>query len=234
MGLDTLNLAKEALGLSLALEETHSELHANGIRPTGFYSIDGPLNTQQHQDITSWIKSEAKAGPLILDRGARWTSLALNSVDAQHQEARDFEVTEVCRFFNVLPIMIGHTGDKSSTYASAEAMFTAHRVHTLDPEYTRIQESADVNLLTQRDRANGFYWKFMANGLLRASARDLGEYFARALGSGGHNPWHTQDEIRALLDYDPMGGNAATLLAPMAATAQPSDDDDEPEDENED
>lgn len=215
MGLDTLNLAKEALGLSIALEESHALLHANGVSPSGIYSVESTLNPQQHADLVKWLKSEAGVAnsgrAMVLDRGAKWLSTAMNGVDSQHKETRDHQITEVCRFWGVLPIMIGHTGDKASTYASAEAMFTAHKVHTLDPWFTRIQESADVNLLTAAERRGGYYFKFNANGLLRGSSTDRSAYYAKALGSGGSPAWMSQDEVRALEELDPMGGTAAVL-----------------------
>lgn len=224
LGLDTLKIAREALGLSVALEESHAGLHANGVRPSGVYSVEGTLDTPQQQKLVAWLKKEAAASvhsPMVLDRNAKWLSQAMTGVDAQHIETRDKQIEEVCRFFGVLPIMIGHTGDKASTYASAEAMFTAHKVHTLAPWYTRIQESADVNLLTDDERKGGYYFKFVVNALLWASAKDLADYCAKALGSGGSPAWHTQDEIRALTEYDPMGGEAAKL-PPRSGTPAPT------------
>jgi HK97 family phage portal protein len=225
MGLDTLNIAKEALGLSIALEESHSGLHANGVQPSGVYSIDGPLTTEQNEKLVNWLKKQAAAGsgnPLVLDRGAKWVSQTMSGVDAQHKETRDHEIAEVCRFFGILPIVIGHTGDKASTYASAEAMFDAHKVLGLNPWFERIQDSANINLLTDKERAKGYYFKFFANGLLRASAKDRAEYYAKALGSGGSPAWMTQDEIRALEEQDPMGGEAAKLPPMLNKAPQPT------------
>lgn len=215
LGLDTLNLAREALGLSIALEESHAKIHENGLRPSGVYSVEGSLTADQHAKLVGWLKKEASGenagAPLVLDRGATWLSQTMNGVDAQHKETRDHQIEEVCRFFGVLPIMIGHTGGKANTYASAEAMFTAHKVHTLDPWLTRIQQSADVNLLTEAERRAGLYFKFNANGLLRGSSKDRGDYFAKALGAGGAPAWMSQDEVRALEELDPMGGEASRL-----------------------
>jgi HK97 family phage portal protein len=213
MGMDTLNMAREAVGLSVALEESAASLHANGVRPSGVYSVEGTLNEKQQKDLVAWLKREAAApgATMVLDRNAKWLSTAMTSIDAQHKEMRDQQLEEVCRFFGVLPIMIGYTGDKATTYASAEAMFTAHKVHTLAPEYTRIQESADVNLLTDKERADGYYFKFAVNALAWASMKDQAEYFAKALGAGGSPAWHSQDEIRAFVEFDPMGGEAAKL-----------------------
>jgi HK97 family phage portal protein len=221
MGLDTLEIAKDALGLSMALEDSAASLHSNGVRPSGVYSVEGTLNETQQKNLVSWLKKEAltPGAPMVLDRAAKWVSTAMSSVDAQHKEMRDQQVEEVCRFFGVLPIMIGYTGDKANTYASAEAMMTAHKVHTLAPEYTLIQESADINLLTDEQRKQGYYFKFVVNALQWANLKDQGEYFGKALGSGGSRPWLTQDEVRALIEFDPMGGDAAQLLPPPGSNS---------------
>lgn len=222
MGLDTLEVAKDALGLSMALEDSAAGLHANGVQPSGVYSVEGALNPEQHASLVNWLKREALApgSPLVLDRAAKWTPLAMKSVDAQHKEMRDQQVEETCRFFGVLPIMIGYTGDKATTYASAEAMYTAHKVHTLSPEWTRIQESADINLLTDAQRKAGYYFKFVVNAMQWAAVKDQAEYFSRALGSGGSPAWHTQDEVRSFIEFDPMGGEASRL--PPLINASPA------------
>jgi HK97 family phage portal protein len=223
MGLETLSMAREAMGLSIALEQSQANLHANGVRPTGVYSVDGSLDERQYDKLNAWIKKEAAAGgggTLILDRGAKWLSQTMTGVDAQHKEIRDQQVEEVCRFFGILPTVIGFTGDKANTYASAEAMFAAHRVQTLAPWWTRIQESADINLLRDDERKQGYYFKHIASGLLLATAKDQGEVFAKALGSGGSPAWMTQDEVRELLELDPFGGEAAKLPPRVAAPAR--------------
>jgi HK97 family phage portal protein len=227
LGIDVLNIARDALGLAVALEDSQSSLHANGVRPSGVYSVDGTLSQQQHKDLANWLKEQAgaKAGtPMVLDRGAKWLSQTMTGRDAQHKEVRDQQVEEVCRFFGVLPIVIGYSGDKANTYASAEAMFAAHRVQCLAPWWTRIETSADINLLTDEERKKGYYFKHVANGLLLASAKDQAEYLAKALGSGGAPAWMTQDEARGLIELDPFGGKAAQLPERLAAVQPPKQD----------
>jgi HK97 family phage portal protein len=215
LGLDTLKLVREALGLAIATEETHARLHEKGVRTTGTYSVDGPLGKEQYQQLKAWLIKEAagaeNAGaPMILDRGAKWLSQQMTGLDAQHLETRRFQIEEVCRGMDVMPIMVGYS-DKAQTYASAEQMFLAHVIHTLMPWYARIEQSADVNLLTAKEREQGLYFKFIATGLLRGSAKDRSEYFAKALGAGGSPPWMTQDEVRSLEELNPFGGTAAEL-----------------------
>lgn len=215
LGMDALNVAREALGLAIATEESHAKLHAKGVRASGTYSVDSNLNADQYKSLKAWIEKEMagaeNAGsPMILDRGAKWLSTAMTGLDAQHLETRKFQIEEICRFFGVMPIMVGYS-DKAATYASAEQMFLSHVVHTLSPWYARVENSADLHLLTKKERASGLYFKFMAAGLLRGAAKDRAEYYAKALGSGGSPAWMTQDEIRGLEELNPLGGDAAIL-----------------------
>ena len=223
-GMDVVNMAKEALGLAIATEETHSKLHAKGVKPSGTYSVDGNLSPDQYKQLKTWIEkefagAENSGAPMILDRGAKWMSQSMTGLDAQHLETRKFQIEEICRFFGVMPIMVGYS-DKSSTFASAEAFFDAHVRHSLAPWYARIEQSADAYLLTKKERADGLYFKFIAAGLLRGAAKDRAEYYSRALGSGGSPAWMAVDEIRALEELNPMGGDAATFSA--AKPAQPA------------
>jgi HK97 family phage portal protein len=222
-GMEVLTMAREALGLAMATEETHAKLHAKGVRPSGTYSVDGPLDDKQYGQLKAWILKEMagaenSGSPMILSRGAKWLNQTMSGLDAQHLETRRFQIEEICRFFGVMPIMVGYS-DKATTYASSEQMFLAHVVHTLSPWYARIEQSADINLLSKKERASGLYFKFVAAGLLRGAAKDRAEYFAKALGSGGSPAWMTQDEVRSLEELNPMGGEAAALPKPPAQPA---------------
>lgn len=213
-GMDALDLAREAVGLSIAAEASQGRLHKNGVRAAGVYSVEGTLNGQQHKDLRKFLADnyagENSGLPMVVDRAAKWLPLALSGVDAQHLETRRFQVEEVCRAMGVMPIMVFST-DKATTYASAEAMFAAHVIHTLAPWWERIEQSIDCNLLTERDDRDGIYAKFVGQGLLRGSMKDRADYFAKALGSGGSPAWMTPDEVRRMEEMNPMGGDAAKL-----------------------
>ncbi len=220
-GLDVMQLAREAIGLSLATEESHASLHERGVRPSGVYSVEGALSPEQYKSLRAWIDASmagaANAGAVMLmDRNAKFTPMAVTGVDAQHLETRRYQVEEVCRFFRVMPIMVGYS-DKAATYASAEQMFLAHVVHTLMPWYERIQQSAEVNLLTKQERADGYYIKLNEAGLLRGAMKDTAEYLYR-LTMGGIME---RNEVRAKLDLNPIAG-LDEPLTPTNMTTDPS------------
>lgn len=221
MGMESVKLAREAIGLSLALEAAHARLHKNGVQPSGVYTVANVLTEDQHKKLSAWLRKEASGdlggAPLILDNGANWLSRQMTGVDAQHVETRRLQIEEVCRAMRVMPIMVG-AADKTATYASAEQMFIAHAVHTLAPWAERIEQSADVALLGG-DPA--LYTVLDLRGLMRGALKDQAEYYAKALGAGGGPAWMTQDEVRVESDLNPMGGTAATLREPSNVAKTP-------------
>jgi HK97 family phage portal protein len=223
-GLDALELAREALGLSIAAESTQAELHANGLRTSGTYSVEGELDENQYLFLRKFLKEHFtgsnSGAPMILDRSAKWLSSTMSGVDSQHLETRRFQVEEVCRAMGVMPIMV-FSSDKAATYASAEAMFQAHVVHTLAAWWERIEQSIDCNLLSRADDDAGIYAKFVGQALMRGSMKDRADYYAKALGSGGSPAWLTQDEIRGMEEMNPMGGTAAQLPVPTNVPKPP-------------
>ncbi len=215
-GLDTVKLARDAIGLSIATERAHADLHRNGVRTSGLYSVEGKLGGEGFEKLSAWLDSHSdgkpNAGkPMIVDMGAKYTPMQMSGVDAQHLETRKHQIEEICRAFGVMPIMVGHA-DKTATYASAEQMFQAHVVHCLAPHYVYMEQSADNALLGEADLEAGHYTKFAPNALMRGTAKDRSEFFAKALGSGGGKGWMTQNEVRSLEDLDPHADSRADEL----------------------
>ena len=210
-GLKAIKLARDAIGLSSALEASHARLHKNGVKPSGMYSVEGTLNKEQYDQLRSWLKKSfagmANSGePMIMDRAAKWMSLAMTGVDAQHIETRKHQIEEICRAFGVMPIMVGYS-DKAATYASAEQMFLAHNVHTTRPWHRRFEMSIKRQLMTEEDRAAGYYPKFIDTELLRGAAKDRAEYYAKGINAG----WLLRNEAREWEELDPVDGLSEPL-----------------------
>lgn len=210
-------LAREAIGLAMSTEESQANLQARGVQSSGTYTVDGTLSPQGYKDLKTWIEKEfagAKAAgrPMVLGGGAKWNPMSITPVDAQHLETRKHQVEEVCRCFRVLPIMVGQA-DKAATYASAEQMFLAHLVHTLMPWYERLEQSADVALLSDREIEQGYYTLLEPTGMLRGSLKDTADYISRLTDRGVI----TRNEGREMLDRNPLDG-LDTPLTPTNLT----------------
>jgi HK97 family phage portal protein len=217
-GLPAIRLAREAIGLSLALEEAHARLHGNGVQPTGFVSLPGIVNEDNQKKLARWIKEQAAAAnrgnPLILDQGAAWISQQMTGVDAQHLETRRFQIEEVCRATRVIPLMV-HQADKTATYASVEQMLIAHVTHTLQPNVTRLEQSIEVHLFTEADVKAGLYVKFYLQALMRGDykSRQEGLQIQRRNGVINANEWRDLEDENPRAD---PGGDQYLVEANMA------------------
>lgn len=224
-GLDSLNVARNAVGLGIALEEAHAKLHKNGARTSGLLSVDAKLSKEQYAYLESWLDKYELGGDryqkaMLLDNAASYTPTSMTGVDAEHLATRNHQIKEICGIWRVNPIMIGQS-DKAATYASAEQMFLAHVVHTLSPIYRRIEQSLMRQLLSPEDKKNGYYAKFMPNALMRGSSEARANYYSKALGGGNAKGWMTQNEVRASEDMNAADEAEADLL-PQPSAAKPT------------
>lgn len=206
-------LAASAIGLAMATERSQQAMHTNSLKPSGVYSVEGNLSEEQHSRLTAWIKKKAGlthvGEPLILDRAAKWISTAMTGVDAQHVETRRLQIEEVCRVFGVFPIMIGHS-DKSATFASSEAFFSAHLIHTLMPWHKAWTQRLDETLL---DGSGPLYAKFDTRYMRTGAIKDRAQWI-RTMAELGI---YTRNELREEEGKDPLPG-LDEPLTPMNMT----------------
>jgi HK97 family phage portal protein len=221
-GLEFTRIARQALGLSMSIEEGQARVHGqDGVQMPGFLAVEGTLTEEQHKKLTKWLKEE-HSGPQnagkwgVLDRSAAFVHTTMKNTDAQTLEMRRFQVEEVCRFMRVLPIMVGHA-DKTATYASAEQMFLAHATYTLGPWATRVESSIGRWLLNDADAKAGYYANLDEKVLLRMTARDQAEVLARYAGG----PIMTRNEARAKIEMNPLPGLDEPLTAVNTVAGDP-------------
>lgn len=219
--LNAVFLARKAIGLAVATEQSQTKMHENGLRPSGTYSVEGTLNQDQHDRLTAFLKRKSGVDntgiPLILDRGAKWLNTSMSGVDAQHVETRRLQIEEICRVYGVFPIMVGHN-DKSATFASSEAFFAAHLIHCLAPWHRAWTQRFDEMLL---DGAGPLFAEFDTRYMRAGAMKDRAQW-ARTMAEMGI---YTRNEIRDEEGKDPIAGldNPLTPLN-MTQGAKPSDD----------
>jgi HK97 family phage portal protein len=205
--LEIVRQAAEAIGLSIAIEESQARLHANGVRPSGTLSTDETLTdaarTRLAKMFEEGFQGVMNAGKVpVLDGGLKFVTATMTGVDAQTLESRKHQIEEIARMFRVFPQMIGYA-DKTSTYASAEQFFIAHVVHSLGPWIERWEQAIARDLLTPAEVRDGYFAKFTVAGLLRGDATSRAAYFKSALGTASSPGWMSPNDVRRLEDLDP-------------------------------
>lgn len=202
-GLPAVRQAREAIGLSQALERQQAKLAGNGGKPSGVLSFAQKLAPETVNKLReTWDQRfgpNGDGGIAILDGDAKFNSMTMTSVDAQHLETRRLQIEEIARVFRVQPIMLMQA-DKAATYASAEQMFRMHVIHTLGPWIERFEQAANRDILGNEPELKV---DLDERNLLRGDFKDQAEYYTKALGSGGQPAWMTVNEIRAEVGLNP-------------------------------
>jgi HK97 family phage portal protein len=212
--LNAVKLAQSAIGLAISTEKSQSSMHANGLRASGTYSVDGTLDAEQYKQLTAHLQKQTGPGnagkPFVLDRNAKWQPTTQTGVDSQHVETRRLQIEEICRAYGVFPSIIGHS-DKASTYASAESFFDAHLRQTLLPWHKAWRDRIDETLL---DGSGPLSVKFDTRYMVAGSTKDRAQW-ARTMAEMGI---YTRNEIRDEEGKDPLQG-LDEPLTPMNMTA---------------
>lgn len=200
-GLDPAVVGREAIGLAQATEETHSRLHANGARPSGILSTEQKLTKEQVEMLrANWraiYSGTDKTGETVIASGGlKWNQVSQSGVDSEHLNTRKHQIEEIARLLGVFPIMLGHAGDQSPTFASADAFLEAHVRYTLQPWIKSVRSAVETQLLTSDERKEGYFCRIDTSELLRGSLKDRTEYYKAALGTNSSPGWLAPNEVR--------------------------------------
>ena len=220
-GLDAVAMARDAIGLSLALDRHGATSFKNGSRLSGILTVAQPLKEEQRKKLReSWTETfggSSESGKVaVLGADMKWQQLSANNDASQYDESRRYQVEEICRAFGVDPVMVGYS-DKAATFASVEQKSIQHVVHTLGPWYACIEKSAARWLLTEKERRMGYYFKFNVNALLRGAVADRASFYTQLYNVGALSP----NEIRELEDLNPYeGGGEHRVPLNMAPAGQ--------------
>lgn len=196
--------AREAIGLSQALEKQQAKLSGNGGKPSGVLSFAQSLTPEARKRFEETWRAKygqgGEGGIAVLDGDAKFASFTMTSVDAQYIETRRMQIEEIGRAFRVLPIMLMQA-DNQTSYASVEQMFRMHVIHTLGPWIERYEQAVNRDILSN---APGLKFDLDERNLMRGDFKDQAEYYTKALGAGGQPAWMTVNEIRAEVGLNPI------------------------------
>lgn len=219
-GLSPIAFARQTLGISIAADETTAKQFGNGLRPSGFLSVDQTLKPEQRmqlQRVMGEFVGSTNAGKLmILEAGMKYSQLTMPPQDAELLTSRRFNVEEICRWFAVPPILVGHAGQGQTMWGTGiEQIMLGWLTTGLRPYLKRIETAVNKRLLSVTDRPN-YYSKFNIEGLLRADSIGRAEFYSKMAVNGVY----TRNEIRGMEDLPPLdGGDVLTVQAQLIPIA---------------
>lgn len=206
-GMSTLHFGRQTFSSAMAAERSASGMFRNGMRPSGVIKFKEWLSPERRATVRETFGSHymgsINAGrPVILEGETDFTALSITPEDAQMLETRGFSVEEICRYFGVPPVMIGHTSKTTSWPTGVEQQVLMFQKFTLRRRLKRIEQAVTQQLLTSEDRAAGVSVQFNLEGLLRADSKARSEFYRTMTQIGGM----TINEVRRLENLPPVAG----------------------------
>lgn len=212
-GMSTIRAGAQAMGLSLAAEESAYKMFGQGMQTNFAISYPNKLAPEASERLKKYLEEKYQGSgnhhkPLVLTEGGDIKQLSLNAEDAQLIESRQFSVIDICRFFGVYPVMIGESDKTTSFGSGVEQMFRAFHTLTMNDHYTDIEQEVARKIF----RGSEYRMKFDESELTRGDTKTRAEYYKAALG-GTQNPgWMTQNEIRDKEGLSPLDEEEANKL----------------------
>lgn len=204
-GLNIISLAREAIGLSMALEESQADLFGKGGRPSGVLSVVSPLGEEAVAKMRArWAERfgpGGEGGIAVLDGDWKFTDVNMSGVDSQQLESRKYQVEEVCRALNVYPQMVMQT-DKAATFASAESFFQAHVTYTIKPWTDRWIGALKRDLVGWGGSNEDIWPGFVLEGLMAGDPSKRSAFYTALANLGAMSP----NEVRVAENRNPREG----------------------------
>jgi HK97 family phage portal protein len=213
VGLSPIQYARNSLGIAVAAEEATSDVFRNGLRSGGFITSEKWLKKENRDQFQESLKAFTTGGPrsagfMTLEGGMSFKPLTMNPQDVQLLASRQFAVEDVCRWFGVLPVLIGHAASGVTAWGSGiEQLLLGWLSLNLRPYVRRIEQTCNRSLIQPKDRSI-LYTTIDTDDLMGADSAARAALYS----TFGQNGIMTRNEMRAREDLPPMdGGDVLTV-----------------------
>lgn len=213
IGLSRLDYMRATTDELAKAQESASRTFGSGGRPTGALMIDSVLRPDQRDAIRASFGQLASGGStgrlVVLEAGMKYQQLSISPEDQQLLESRRYGVEEICRWFDVPPILIHATGDVTAWGSGIEQIIRGFHTFTIRPLIVAIEQAITRQILTPAQRAQ-YEVEISHDALLRGSARDRAELYSIMTQHG----IMTRNECRRLENLPAVAG-ADELTVPL-------------------
>lgn len=194
IGLSPLAYQRNTLGIAQAAEGAVTKIYKNGAKPSGVLSMDKFLNEEQRtmaRQSFNGLTSGSDERLLVLEGGLKFEAISLSPQDIELLSSRQFQISEICRWYGVPSVMINDTSSTTVWGSGIEQIVSGFYKVTLRPVIEKVEQSIIVNLMELGD-ANKYEVEFSFDALLRSDIKTRNEAHRVAIYAG----YKTVNEVR--------------------------------------
>ncbi|GAB6612860.1 MULTISPECIES: phage portal protein [Bacillus] len=201
-GVGVLKRGEKILSQALDEMEYTSNIYKNGAMPTGVLKTNARLKQSMVDRLRdAWaslyggVQNSAKT--VILEEGMEYEQISLNPDEIQMHQTKKETNSEICKLFGVPESMISIAANK---YGSLEQNQLHFLKSTLTPIIVDFENAYNQYLLTEEEKAEGYFFRFDTSELIRTTEKEKIE----AVGLGLEKGLLTINEARYKLDLPPI------------------------------
>ena len=193
-----LKIMSEAAGLGMAANEFGARFFSNGTHLGGFIEHPRSLKDDMYERLKTSINEKytglGNANKVILlEEGMKFTPTGNTNEDSQFLETRQFQLSEIARFYNIPPHLIGDL--EHATFSNIEHQGIQAVQYSWRPRAIRIEAAINTQLLPSSERRK-VYAEHNLDGLMRGDFKSQMDALHLAVQDGIYNA----DEVRKLFN----------------------------------
>jgi HK97 family phage portal protein len=201
IGLSKLEFMRATTDEAAKAQKSASKVFGTGGKPTGVLMIDKVLNKEQRESIKTSFAGLAEGSTsrlFVLEANMKYEQLSMSPEQQQLLESRQFSVEEICRWFDVPPVLVHHSN--VTTWGSGiEQIVDGFYKLTIRPMLVNIEQATRKRVMTASQRSN-MSIEFALDALLRGNPTQRAELYAKNVQNGVM----TRNECRQLENLPPM------------------------------
>ena len=204
VGISPIIKGKQAIGLSLALEEYGARFFGNNARPSVVLEHPEKLGNKAQDNLKkSWNEMHEGLSNshrlAILEEGMQLKEFGVSPEQAQAIESRKFQLAEVARLLNMPPHMLKDL-DKSS-FNNIETQSLEFVIYSLRPWLVRFEQAYNTQLINP-SKQNTLFFEHIVDGLLRGDTKTRHETYATGIQWG----YYSANDVRSLENKNAING----------------------------
>lgn len=221
VGLAKLEFMRSTTDEAAKAQGSAGKIFGSGGKPSGVLMVDKVLTPAQRDAIKLNFAGMADGSAsrlFVLEADMKYQQLSMTPEDQQLLESRNFTVEEICRWFDVPPVLIHHSN--VTTWGSGiEQIVDGFYKLTIRPMLVSLEQAVRKRVMTPRQRAT-MGVEFALDALLRGSPTQRAELYAKNVQNG----IMTRNECRQLENLPPADGadelTAQSNLLPLSMLGQ--------------
>jgi HK97 family phage portal protein len=226
-GLSRIEYARNSLGMAIAGDRAASNSWRNGLRASGFVTVGQWLTPEQRTAYRTAVQAfsgtgngdadDRQGGVMVLENATKFEQLTLKPADVELLDSRRFSVEEICRWYDVPPVLVGHAPEGQTMWGSGiEQVILGWQKLGLAPIVRRIEQEIWRQLLTPEDQ-KVLFAEFNLDALMRGDSTARAAFYS----SMSQNGIMVRNEIRARENLPPIeGGDVPTVQSSLVSLAQ--------------